>query len=69
MGPQDVPENVAIACPQGSNSRVFPKRTSPLIGASNFSHNFHGEKKKNESHLCNSLIFSVAGPGIEPGTS
>ena len=51
MGSQDVPENVTIACPQGSNSRGFPKRISPLIGTSKLTHNFHGAKKKRATLL------------------
>ena len=36
---------------------------------SNVCTEFHRRQKKNELHLCNSLIFNVAGAGIEPATS
>ena len=40
-----------------------------LTFSSRISPEFHHRQKKNELHLCNSLIFSVAGAGIEPATS
>ena len=40
-----------------------------LTFSSRISPEFHRRQKKNELHLCNSLIFNVAGAGIEPATS
>ena len=40
-----------------------------LTFSSRISPEFHQVQNKNELHLCNSLIFSVAGAGIEPATS
>ena len=40
-----------------------------LTFSSRISPEFHHRQKKNELHLCNSLIFNVAGAGIKPATS
>ncbi len=49
--------------------RVFCTEFHKLTFLSRISPEFHHRQKKNELHLCNSLIFSVAGAGIEPATS
>ena len=55
---QDVPESVTIACPQGGKLARISKRISPLIGTSELSHNFHGEKRKT-SHISATRGFSL----------
>ena len=54
----------SIACHIERLHRISPLTFSPRI-----SPEFHQAQNKNEPHLCNSLIFSVAGAGIEPATS
>ena len=49
--------------------RVFCTELHKLTFLLRISPEFHQPQNKNELHFCNSLIFSVAGAGIEPATS